>query len=66
MAESLRAGLVINAPAPDVLRFAPSLLVSESDIDRALGILGPVLGRLATGTATAVAAETPPPEGSPA
>jgi acetylornithine/succinyldiaminopimelate/putrescine aminotransferase len=54
VAESLEAGLVINAPAPDVLRFAPSLLVSDADIDSALGILGPILKRLAIATAPAV------------
>ena len=46
VSESLEAGLVINAPRPDVLRFAPSLLVTDADIDRALGILGRILGRL--------------------
>ena len=30
------SGLVINAPRPDVLRFAPSLLVSDAEIDRAV------------------------------
>jgi acetylornithine/N-succinyldiaminopimelate aminotransferase len=53
VADSLENGLVINAPAPDVLRFAPSLLVSETDIDRALRTLGPILGRLATAAAPA-------------
>jgi acetylornithine/succinyldiaminopimelate/putrescine aminotransferase len=47
-ADALAAGLVINPPRPDVLRFAPSLLVSESEIDRALEILGPILRRLST------------------
>jgi acetylornithine/N-succinyldiaminopimelate aminotransferase len=46
-AESLAAGLVINPPRPEVLRFAPSLLVSEAEIDRALETLGPILRRLA-------------------
>jgi acetylornithine/N-succinyldiaminopimelate aminotransferase len=45
-AESLRGGLVINAPRPDVLRFAPSLLVSDADIDRAVQTLSPILARL--------------------
>jgi len=45
-AEALQGGLVINAPKPNVLRFAPSLLVSDADIDRALGILSRVLARL--------------------
>jgi predicted acetylornithine/succinylornithine family transaminase len=48
-ADSLDAGLVINPPAPDVLRLAPSLLVSDADIDRALETLGPILRRLVDG-----------------
>ncbi len=44
---ALDDGLVINAPKPDVLRFAPSLLVSAEEIDRAVAILGPVLARTA-------------------
>lgn len=44
--EALEAGLVINAPRPDVLRFAPSLLVSEFEIDRAVTTLGRILARL--------------------
>ena len=48
VAGALDAGLVINAPRPDVLRFAPSLLVSDGEIDRALATLRPVLeGQLA-------------------
>ena len=46
LGEALEAGLVINAPRPDVLRFAPSLLVSDSEIDKAMGILGRILARL--------------------
>jgi acetylornithine/N-succinyldiaminopimelate aminotransferase len=45
-AEALRSGLAVNAPRPDVLRLAPSLLVSEAEIDSAVGILAPILGRL--------------------
>jgi acetylornithine/N-succinyldiaminopimelate aminotransferase len=45
-AESLQGGLVINAPRSDVLRFAPSLLVSDADIDRAVQTLSPILTRL--------------------
>jgi predicted acetylornithine/succinylornithine family transaminase len=45
--EALEGGLVINAPRPDVLRFAPSLLVSDAEIDRALAILGRILTRFA-------------------
>ena len=46
-AQALESGLVVNAPKPDVLRFAPSLLVSDAEIDRALGLMGRVLARLA-------------------
>ena len=44
-AEALQDGLVINAPRPDVLRFAPSLLVSDSEIDQALAVLSRILAR---------------------
>lgn len=50
--ESLEAGLVINAPRPDVLRFAPSLLVSDADIDSALVTLGRILSRLMAASGT--------------
>jgi acetylornithine/N-succinyldiaminopimelate aminotransferase len=40
---ALDAGLIINAPRPDVLRFAPPLLVTEAEIDRAATILGQVM-----------------------
>jgi len=45
-AAALDAGLVINAPRPDVLRFAPSLLVSEEEIGQAVVIVGQVLAAL--------------------
>ena len=49
--EALEAGLVINAPRADVLRFAPSLLVADADIDQAVATVGRVLGRVAGQTA---------------
>ena len=42
-AKALEAGLVINGVGPTSLRFAPSLLVSEGEIDEALGLLEEVL-----------------------
>jgi predicted acetylornithine/succinylornithine family transaminase len=51
-AEALRAGLVLNAPRPDVLRFAPSLLVTDGEIDRAVSGLSPILARLLTAWGT--------------
>jgi len=42
---ALGAGLVVNAPRPDTIRLAPSLLVSDEEIDEAVAILGRVLSR---------------------
>ena len=47
----LEAGLVTNAPRPDVLRFAPSLLVDEATIDRAVGLVDRALNRPARSSA---------------
>jgi predicted acetylornithine/succinylornithine family transaminase len=44
-AAALAAGLVVNAVSPSALRLAPSLLVSEAEIDEAVAILGKVLGQ---------------------
>ncbi|HWD24672.1 MAG TPA: acetylornithine/succinylornithine family transaminase [Acidimicrobiales bacterium] len=41
--EALRRGLVVNAPAPGVIRFAPPLIVSEEQIDAAAVIIGDVI-----------------------
>jgi acetylornithine/N-succinyldiaminopimelate aminotransferase len=46
--EALASGLVINSPGPDVLRFAPSLLVSGDEVDEALGTVGRILAGMAT------------------
>jgi predicted acetylornithine/succinylornithine family transaminase len=35
----LERGLVVNAPRPDVLRFAPSLLVADQEVDQALALV---------------------------
>jgi acetylornithine/N-succinyldiaminopimelate aminotransferase len=48
-AAALAAGLVVNAPRPDTVRLAPSLLVSDQDIDEAVAILGAVLAASAGG-----------------
>lgn len=39
----LRSGLVVNAVTPHALRFAPSLLVTDDEIDAAVAILSSVL-----------------------
>jgi acetylornithine/N-succinyldiaminopimelate aminotransferase len=35
----LEAGLVINSPGPDMLRFLPPLVIGEPEVDRALEVL---------------------------
>lgn len=42
-ASALDRGLVINAPAAGVLRFAPPYVVSRAQIDAAMAILAPIL-----------------------
>jgi len=42
-AAALDAGLVVNAVTPSALRLAPSLLVTDDEVDQALAILGEVL-----------------------
>lgn len=36
---ALAAGLLVNAPRPDLLRFMPSLRISDAEIDEALSLL---------------------------
>jgi acetylornithine/N-succinyldiaminopimelate aminotransferase len=43
MLEALDAGLVVNAVTPTALRFAPSLLVTDEELDEAIAILQKVL-----------------------
>ncbi len=43
-ATALQAGLVVNAVTPTTLRCAPSLLISDDEIDEAVAILSTVLG----------------------
>jgi acetylornithine/N-succinyldiaminopimelate aminotransferase len=47
VADALESGLVINSPVPGVLRLAPPFVISESEIDHALGVLAEVLARAA-------------------
>jgi acetylornithine/succinyldiaminopimelate/putrescine aminotransferase len=48
VAEALAGGLIANAVTPSAIRLAPSLLVSDEDIDRAGDILGAALERTAS------------------
>jgi acetylornithine/N-succinyldiaminopimelate aminotransferase len=43
VADALAAGLIVNPVTPTALRLAPSLLVTDEEIDEALAILGEVL-----------------------
>lgn len=47
-ADALAAGLIVNAVTPDTLRFAPPLIVSDDEIDRAVEILTAVLAARST------------------
>ncbi len=48
MAACLDAGLVVNAVTPTALRLAPSLLVTDDEIDEAVGVLAGVLKEMST------------------
>ena len=67
--QALEAGLLINAPTAHVLRFAPSLLVTDPEIDQAVGIVGRVLAGLHAdpgpgGAPAATPSDLPPSDGS--
>ena len=55
-AAALEAGLVVNPVTPTALRFAPSLLVTDAEIDEALAILASVLNTVGAGAAPVDAA----------
>jgi predicted acetylornithine/succinylornithine family transaminase len=48
---ALERGLVVNAPRPDTIRMAPSLLVSDGEIDEGLEILAAALDAVTAGAA---------------
>ena len=43
----LKGGLLVNQLKPNALRFMPSLIISNEDIDKAVGILGEALSSVA-------------------
>jgi acetylornithine/N-succinyldiaminopimelate aminotransferase len=43
-ADLLERGLVVNVPAPSTLRLLPPLLIEQSQIERAVGLIGEALG----------------------
>jgi len=44
VSEALRLGLLVNAVTSDAVRLAPSLLISEPEVDRAVDVLAEALG----------------------
>ena len=54
-------GLIINAPDDSVLRFVPPLIVTEQQVDRAIGVLAEVLGVDHKAPAMALVTERPRP-----
>ncbi len=48
---ALRRGLLVNPVTPSALRFAPSLLVTDDEIDEALAVLRTVLATVAADAA---------------
>jgi acetylornithine/N-succinyldiaminopimelate aminotransferase len=50
-ARLLAAGAVVNPVTPTALRLAPSLLISDEEIDHALGLIGQMLQEAAAGAA---------------
>jgi acetylornithine/N-succinyldiaminopimelate aminotransferase len=48
-AAALVAGLLVNALGDSVIRFAPPLLISEDEVDEALGIFAEVMEPFAKG-----------------
>lgn len=41
-------GLLVNEVKPNALRFMPPLIITEKEVDKAIGILGDVLGEIRT------------------
>jgi acetylornithine/N-succinyldiaminopimelate aminotransferase len=48
-AKAFEAGLLLNAPRPDTLRFMPSLTLTLGEIEQLVAILGEVLGNMNAG-----------------
>ena len=46
VSESMKEGMLLNAPAPNVIRFMPPLVLAEAEVDEAVETLGRVLDRV--------------------
>jgi acetylornithine/N-succinyldiaminopimelate aminotransferase len=53
--ECRAAGLLVNSPRADILRFMPALNVSEAEIDRMADVLGPIVLRAVRAVASGAA-----------
>jgi acetylornithine aminotransferase len=49
---ALDAGLVVNAVAPDAVRIAPPLIISDDEVEQLVERLDVALGAVARGAAT--------------
>jgi acetylornithine/N-succinyldiaminopimelate aminotransferase len=49
VSKAFEAGLLLNAPRPDSLRFMPSLTLSHVEIEQMVAILDEVLGKMTDG-----------------
>jgi acetylornithine/N-succinyldiaminopimelate aminotransferase len=45
-AKAFEAGVLLNAPRPDALRFMPSLILTQDEIDHMVAILDGILGTM--------------------
>jgi len=46
VAECLKEGMLLNSPAPNVIRFMPPLVLTEAEADEAVDVVGRVLDRV--------------------
>ncbi len=58
VAESLKEGVLLNSPAPNVIRFMPPLVLTEAEVDDAVEVLGRVLDRVKARAAAGAASAT--------
>jgi acetylornithine/N-succinyldiaminopimelate aminotransferase len=47
---ALDAGLIVNAVAPDAVRLAPPLIISDDEIDQMIACLDQALGTVEAGS----------------
>ena len=50
--------MLLNSPAPNVIRFMPPLVLTEAEVDEAVEVLGRVLDRVKARAAAGAASAT--------